>query len=148
MSELRAGAQSIWEGSGEASQLAYEAIREPEDPETFDEHLEKHDPLIAAKMRMNMVIKSFDNDILGAHINRMEGSRSTCRFTIFSAIRPSFTVSGLTLVVFLTYSIRRSCTGFRTARWQPTKIDRAWSTDATLKIMNFVRILNSIWGRH
>jgi hypothetical protein len=69
--ELRAAAQSIWEGSGEASQCAYEATRKPEDPATFDEYLEARDPLIAAKMRMNMVIKSFDNDILGKHINGM-----------------------------------------------------------------------------
>jgi hypothetical protein len=70
--ELRAAAQSIWDGSGETSQLAYEAIRKPEDPETFDEYVERRDPLIAAKMRMNMVIKSFNNDILGGHINRMK----------------------------------------------------------------------------
>jgi uncharacterized protein DUF4238 len=72
MPELRAAAQSIWEGSGRASQRAYEAIRKPEDPESFDEYLETRDPLIAAKMRMNMVIKSFDNDILGTHINGMK----------------------------------------------------------------------------
>jgi Protein of unknown function (DUF4238) len=72
MPELRAGAQSIWEGSGEASQQAYDAVRKPDDPATFDEYLETRDPLIAAKMRMNMVIKSFDNDILGNHINGMK----------------------------------------------------------------------------
>jgi hypothetical protein len=38
--ELRAAAQSIWEGSGEASQCAYEATRKPEDPATFDEYLD------------------------------------------------------------------------------------------------------------
>lgn len=70
--ELRRAAQSIWEGSGEASQRSYEAIRKPEDPATFDEYLQARDPLIAAKMRMNMVIKSFDNDILGTHINGMK----------------------------------------------------------------------------
>jgi hypothetical protein len=70
--ELRAAAQSIWEGSGEASQCAYEATLKPEDPATFDEYLEARDRLIAAKMRMNMVIKSFDNDILGKHLNGMK----------------------------------------------------------------------------
>ena len=72
MPELRAATQSIWEGSGRASQSAYEAIRKPEDPKTFDEYLENRDPLIAAKMRMKLVIKSFDNDILGTHINGMK----------------------------------------------------------------------------
>jgi Protein of unknown function (DUF4238) len=72
MPELRAGAQSIWDGSGQAFQVAYKAARKPDDPETFDEFLEKRDPLIAAKMRMNMVIRSFDNEILGEHINGMK----------------------------------------------------------------------------
>jgi hypothetical protein len=72
MPELCAGAQSIWLGSGEASQQAYDAARKPDDPATFDEYLEARDPLIAAKMRMNMVIKSFNNDILGNHINGMK----------------------------------------------------------------------------
>ena len=71
MPELRAAAISIWEGSGEAAQLAYEAIRNPEHPATFDEYCERHDPLVAVKARANMVIKSFDNDILGTHINGM-----------------------------------------------------------------------------
>jgi hypothetical protein len=72
MPELRAAAESIWKGSGEASQRAYEAIRKPEDPATFDEYLEARDPLIAAKMRMYMIIKAFDNDVLGNHINGMK----------------------------------------------------------------------------
>jgi hypothetical protein len=70
--ELRAGAQAIWEASGSASQIAYEAIRKPEDPQTFDEYLEIRDPLIAVKVRVNMIIKSFDNDIIGTHINGMK----------------------------------------------------------------------------
>jgi hypothetical protein len=71
MPELRAAAQAIWTASGSASQAAYEAIRKPEDPTTFDEYLEMRDPLVGAKMRMNMIIKSFDNEIVRARINRM-----------------------------------------------------------------------------
>ena len=71
MPELRAGAQSIWEGSGAASQRAYEAVRKPEYPQTFDEHLATLDPLIAVKMRMNLVIASFDNEVFCAHVNGM-----------------------------------------------------------------------------
>ena len=85
MPELRAGAQAIWDGSGPSSQRAYSSIRKPEDPETFDEYLEVRDPLIAVKMRMNMVIKSFDNDILGTLVNGlrwaiMDISASPIRF--------------------------------------------------------------------
>jgi Protein of unknown function (DUF4238) len=72
MPELRAAAMSIWEGSGRDSQIAYEAIRKSEDPATFDEFIQKRDPLIAAKMRMNLVITSFDNEILGTRINGMK----------------------------------------------------------------------------
>ena len=69
---LRAGAQAIWEGSGAVFQSGYEAIRKPDDPETFDEYLQTRDPLVAIKMRLNMIVKSFDNDILGTHINGMK----------------------------------------------------------------------------
>ena len=69
---LRAGAQAIWEGSGAVFQSGYEAIRKPDDPETFDEYLQTRDPLVAIKMRLNMIVKSFDNDILRTHINGMK----------------------------------------------------------------------------
>ena len=72
MPELRAGAKSVWEGSGVAWQQSFESVRKPEYPQTFDEYLETLDPLIAAKMRVNLVIKSFDNDIVCTHINGMK----------------------------------------------------------------------------
>lgn len=74
MPELRAAAQAIWEGSGKAFQGDYEAIRKPDDPETFDEFIAVRDPLTAVKMRLNMIVKSFDNDILGARMNGMRWS--------------------------------------------------------------------------
>jgi hypothetical protein len=72
MPELRAGAVSIWNGSGDAYQAEYEHIRTPADPPTFDERIMLIDPLIPIKARVNMVIKSFDNEIVGAHINQMK----------------------------------------------------------------------------
>ena len=48
--ELRAAAKSIWEKGGPASQLEYEKIRKPEDPETFEEYLASGDPLVAIKI--------------------------------------------------------------------------------------------------
>lgn len=71
MPELRVAAQSVWDGSGEESQCRYEKIRKPEDPATFDEFIALRDPLVGTKMRVNLIIKSFDNDILGRHINNM-----------------------------------------------------------------------------
>jgi hypothetical protein len=71
MPELRSAAQSIWKGSGEKSQQQYERIRKPEDPSTYDEYLTQRDPLGHAKARVNLIIKSFDNDILGRHLNNM-----------------------------------------------------------------------------
>jgi hypothetical protein len=72
MPELRAGVISIWSGSGDAYQAEYERIRTPADPPTFDERIALMDPLIPIKVRVNMIIKAFDNDIVGSHINRMK----------------------------------------------------------------------------
>jgi hypothetical protein len=71
MPELRAAVKSIWDGSGTAYQAQYEAIKKPEDPPTFDEYLAAHDPLVPSKMHVNMIVKAFDNDVLGKHINNM-----------------------------------------------------------------------------
>ena len=49
MPELRAVAQALWEGSGKASQAQYELIKQPGDPDTFDECLARHDPLLAVR---------------------------------------------------------------------------------------------------
>jgi hypothetical protein len=71
MPELRAAVKSIWDGSGTAYQAEYEAIKKPEDPPTFDEYLAVRDPLVPSKMHVNMIVKAFDNDVLGTHINNM-----------------------------------------------------------------------------
>jgi hypothetical protein len=71
MPELRAAAKSVWDGGSEAYQARYDAIRQPEDPATFDEYLAVRDPLTATKVSINMIVKVFDNDILGRHLNNM-----------------------------------------------------------------------------
>jgi hypothetical protein len=71
MPELRIAAQSVWDGSGQDSQQRYEEIRKPEDPAMFDDFIALRDPLIGTKMRVNLIIKSLDNDILSKHINNM-----------------------------------------------------------------------------
>jgi hypothetical protein len=72
MPELRAAAQALWEGSGKASQRQYELLRQPEDPDTFDEYLVRRDPLTPVKARVNLIVKVFDNEIVGEHVNRMK----------------------------------------------------------------------------
>jgi hypothetical protein len=71
MPELRIAANSVWETSGADTQAEYEKVKKPGDPETFDEYLAKVDPFASAKIRLNLIIKSFDNDIAGTHINGM-----------------------------------------------------------------------------
>jgi len=71
MPELKAAAKSVWDGSGAKYQKDYEAIKKPEDPPTFDEYLAAKDPLAGTKMHVNMIIKVFDNDILGRHLNNI-----------------------------------------------------------------------------
>jgi hypothetical protein len=71
MPELRAAAKSIWEASGPAYQSDWEKIKKPQHPATFDEYLATIDPFTAAKVRLNMLIKTFDNPELVGHLNRM-----------------------------------------------------------------------------
>jgi hypothetical protein len=71
MPELRAAATSIWDASGVDCQARYDATRKPTDPPTFDEYLALRDPLAPVKMRVNLIIKALDNDIVGAHVNQM-----------------------------------------------------------------------------
>jgi hypothetical protein len=71
MPELREAAKKIWDASGAHSQARYQAIRKPTDPPTFDEYLALRDPLAPIKMRVNLIVKALDNDIIGAHINKM-----------------------------------------------------------------------------
>lgn len=60
------------EGSGKAAQVQYEGIKQPGDPETFDEYLACLDPLVSAKSRLNLIVRAFNNDVVGQHINNMK----------------------------------------------------------------------------
>jgi hypothetical protein len=71
MPELRAAAKSVWDSGGDEYQAQYEAIKEPEDPPTFDEYIAVRDPLTGTKVSVNMIVKVFDNQILGKHLNNM-----------------------------------------------------------------------------
>ncbi|KWV58223.1 hypothetical protein AS156_36100 [Bradyrhizobium macuxiense] len=87
MPELRAAAKSVWEGSSEEYQARYEAIKRAEDPATLDEYLATRDPLTATKIGVNMIIRVFDNEILGKHLNNMtwgviDVGRSPYRFLL------------------------------------------------------------------
>jgi|SRR5579872_6025497 len=87
MPEFRAAAKSVWDGSGAAYQAQYEAIKKPEDPPTFDEYLAARDPLAGTKMHVNLIVKVFDNEILGKHMNNMtwgliDVAASTHRFLL------------------------------------------------------------------
>jgi hypothetical protein len=48
----------------------YGAIRKPEDPPTFDKYLATRDPFTATKVSINMIVKVFDNEILGGRNRR------------------------------------------------------------------------------
>jgi Protein of unknown function (DUF4238) len=71
MPELRSAAKAIWEGSGSKFQNDWEEIKEPEHPKSFDKYLAKVDPFTAAKMQVNLIIKTFDNEELVGHMNQM-----------------------------------------------------------------------------
>ncbi len=91
MPELRAAAAAIWTASGVDCQTRYEASRQPTDPPTFDEYLALRDPLLQTKMRVNMVIKAFDNEEVGVHINQMRYAVvdvSAAPFRLLTSDRP------------------------------------------------------------
>jgi hypothetical protein len=71
MPELRDAAKAIWDASGADSEARYQAIRKPTDPPSFDAYIALRDPLAPVKMRVNLIIKALDNDIVGAHVNKM-----------------------------------------------------------------------------
>lgn len=71
MPELRAAAKAIWTESGSRFQDDWEEIKKPEHPKTFDEYLASVDPFTAAKMQVNLIIKTFDNEELVGHMNQM-----------------------------------------------------------------------------
>lgn len=91
MPELRAAAAAIWTASGADCQARYDASRQPTDPPTFDEYLALRDPLAPIKMRVNLIIKAFDNDEVGAHINQMKYAVvdvSAAPFRLLTSDRP------------------------------------------------------------
>jgi hypothetical protein len=67
--ELKVAAKGAWEGSAPNSQKQYELTRRPGDPETFDEWIATRDPFTAGKVAVNLIVATFDNGILGQHIN-------------------------------------------------------------------------------
>jgi hypothetical protein len=71
MIEFRAAAKSLWAKGGEDTQRNYEKIRKPEDPETFEEYAAAIDPLIEVKVGVNLIIRAFDNEAIGNHLNKM-----------------------------------------------------------------------------
>ncbi len=71
MPELRAAAKAMWEKSGPTYQKEYAKIRQPDDPESFEELLAARDPLTDVKMRVNLIIKSFDNEAVVSRLNKM-----------------------------------------------------------------------------
>jgi hypothetical protein len=71
MPELRAAAKEIWDASGGEYREDWERLKEPEHPASFDDYLATLDPFTAAKVRVNMLIKAFDNGELIGHMNQM-----------------------------------------------------------------------------
>lgn len=71
MPELREGAKAVWEASAPAYQSEYDKIKTSTHPPTMDEFLATLDPFTVAKMRVNMIIKAFDNETLITHLNKM-----------------------------------------------------------------------------
>lgn len=126
MPELRAGAHAIWNDSGLVSQQQYERLRGPNDPPTFDEYLANRDPLINAKARLNLIVKSFDNEILGQHINKMKWAV----LNVEASSLPLLTSDRPVGIVNL-----KNADGFLSLPISPTKIFVAANQQSTLDLL-------------
>jgi hypothetical protein len=123
MPELREAATSIWDASGVDYQARYDAIRKPTDPPTFDGYLALRDPLAPIKMRVNLIIKALDNEIVCTHINQM-------RYAIvdLSASRHRLLTSDRPVQIF---NLKES-NGMLSIPISPTKVFLAVNDNATL----------------
>jgi len=72
MSEFRAAAKSLWSKGRDETQLNYEKIRKPEDPETIEEYATTIDPLIEVKARLYLILSAFNNRLFFDHLNKMK----------------------------------------------------------------------------
>ena len=72
MKEIRPALVKAWETGSDTSQCEYEKIRKPADPEKFEDYIAKNNPLIPAKARVNLIVKSIlDNEKVGTKVNHM-----------------------------------------------------------------------------
>ena len=69
--ELKAGAGTAWDKSGDTYQKHYEQVRTADHPPTMDEWIATVDPLTRAKVQLNAVMKMIDNEEVGACLNKM-----------------------------------------------------------------------------
>jgi hypothetical protein len=56
---------------GDLTEQRYQQLRKPGYPPTFEEFLLARDPVLEVKVRLNMIIKAFDNQVVGQHLNGM-----------------------------------------------------------------------------
>lgn len=69
--ELKAGAGTVWDKSGDTYQKHYEQVRTADHPPTMDEWIATVDPVTRAKVQLNAVMKMIDNEEVGACLNKM-----------------------------------------------------------------------------
>ncbi|MCG2639412.1 MULTISPECIES: DUF4238 domain-containing protein [Bradyrhizobium] len=74
MVDLRTATVKSWKDTEASTQAEYEKTKESHYPATFDEYIAAIDPLIPVKVSLNAIIKAFDNEKLGKHINDMHWS--------------------------------------------------------------------------
>ena len=63
--ELKAGAGTVWDKSGDTYQKHYEQVRTKDHPPTMDEWIATVDPVTRAKVQLNAVMKMIDNEKWG-----------------------------------------------------------------------------------
>ncbi|MGY3472469.1 DUF4238 domain-containing protein [Bradyrhizobium ottawaense] len=72
MEELRRAIPRLWGRSYPPSQVEYERLRKPGDPESFEAFLKRRDPNIVHKITINMIMRAIEVVEVGTHINGMK----------------------------------------------------------------------------
>lgn len=160
MPELRSAATAIWEGSAKQSQRAYEEIKEPGDPETFDEYIAITDPLIPHKAALQLVMSAVDNPNFGSYVNQMvwdviDTSASTRRLltsdrpvaiTLVKEPHGSITMPISPTKLFVAVNDRRLIDQLR-RRKKPGQIVEEVNRDLTLRARRFVWANGKSWSQ-
>jgi hypothetical protein len=133
----------------------YELIKQPGDPDTYDEYIARLDPHVEAEAWVNIIVKSaLDNQIVGNHVNNMKRAVidvSAAPFTLLTSDRPVslYNVKAADGMISMPISPTKMFAAVndqplleRIKRGKPNKIARAANEHCVMRARRFVWATN------